>query len=185
MQGNFILRIPNSDANAARPQVGIPTQHSGESSMKANPIPGFSGVALALMAASMAMSGPVAAGAKTTAVSDKVDLVHCSGVNQCKGHNDCKTASNACKGHGSCKGTGFVVASKVACGDIGGSVIDPGQGMSVAASTQIQCFGINACKGHNDCKTASNACKGHGGCKGQGFVDLPASTCANIGGTTG
>jgi len=28
----------------------------------------------------------------------KVDLVHCFGINICKGHNDCKTATNACKG---------------------------------------------------------------------------------------
>jgi len=152
--------------------------------MKATLVPGFSGVALALMAASMAVSGPVSAGTKAKAV-DKVDLVHCSGVNQCKGHNDCKTSSNSCKGQGSCKGMGFVVASKAACGNIGGKVIDPGQGVSVAASTQVQCFSVNACKGHNDCKTASNACKGHGSCKGKGFVDLPASTCANIGGTAG
>ena len=26
----------------------------------------------------------------------KADLVHCYGVNVCKGHNDCKTANNAC-----------------------------------------------------------------------------------------
>ena len=78
---------------------------------------GFSGVALALMAASMAVSAPVNAGAKATS---QVALAHCSGVNQCKGHNDCKTAANACKGQGSCKGQGFVTASAKACGDIGG-----------------------------------------------------------------
>ena len=50
----------------------------------------------------------------------KADLVHCFGVNMCKGHNDCKTASNACAGHASCKGTGFVAAPAKACGDIGG-----------------------------------------------------------------
>ena len=147
--------------------------------MKSNSIAGVSGVAMALMAASLVVSGPVAAKSKSGA---KVDLVHCSGVNQCKGHNDCKTAANACKGHGSCKGQGFVAATAAACGDVGGTVTDAGKGMKVAASSQIHCFGINTCKGHNDCKTADNACKGQGSCKGKGFVALPAASCGNIGG---
>lgn len=150
--------------------------------MNTNLIPSVSGAALAMMAAGMALSAPaVAAKSKPAA---QVDLVHCSGVNQCKGHNDCKTASNACKGQGSCKGQGFVAATSQACGDIGGKVIDKGQSKRVAASSQIQCFGINQCKGHNDCKTADNACKGQGSCKGQGFVLLPAASCTNAGGKT-
>jgi hypothetical protein len=155
--------------------------------MKANLINGFSGAALAVMAAGMAMSAPVSAGSKAKAVKavdGEVVLVHCSGVNQCKGHNDCATASNACKGQGSCKGQGFVAASEKSCGDIGGKVIDAGKSVKVAASSQIQCYGLNQCKGHNDCKTASNACKGQGSCKGQGFVTLPAFSCSSAGGTT-
>jgi hypothetical protein len=54
--------------------------------------------------------------------ASQADLVHCFGVNACKGHNDCKTATNACAGHASCKGTGFVATSSKACGDIGGKV---------------------------------------------------------------
>jgi len=50
------------------------------------------------------------------------DLIHCSGVNICKGHNDCKTADNACAGHASCKGTGFVAIPAKACTDIGGKI---------------------------------------------------------------
>lgn len=53
---------------------------------------------------------------------NKADLVHCYGVNVCKGHNDCKTADNACAGHASCKGTGFVSTTAKACGDINGKV---------------------------------------------------------------
>lgn len=49
------------------------------------------------------------------------DLVHCTDVNVCKGHNDCKTAQNSCAGQSSCKGTGFVSMPAKACGDIGGS----------------------------------------------------------------
>jgi hypothetical protein len=51
------------------------------------------------------------------------------------------------------------------------------------AAETVKCYGANACKGHNDCKTADNACKGQGGCKGKGFVAIPASTCADVGGT--
>lgn len=50
------------------------------------------------------------------------DLVHCSEVNVCKGHNDCKTATNACAGHGSCKGQGFVAIPAKSCTDIGGKI---------------------------------------------------------------
>jgi uncharacterized membrane protein len=50
----------------------------------------------------------------------KADLVHCYGVNTCKGHNDCKTAENACAGQAQCKGHGFVAAPAKACGDVGG-----------------------------------------------------------------
>lgn len=52
--------------------------------------------------------------------ADKADLVHCSGVNKCAGHNDCKTAENACAGKASCKGHGFVAMPAKACGDVGG-----------------------------------------------------------------
>ena len=50
----------------------------------------------------------------------KADLVHCYGVNVCKGHNDCKTAENACAGQASCKGQGFVATTAKSCEDIGG-----------------------------------------------------------------
>ena len=51
------------------------------------------------------------------------DLVHCYGVNICKGHNDCKTAANACAGQGECKGQGgFVALTGKSCADTGGKV---------------------------------------------------------------
>ena len=55
---------------------------------------------------------------------DTADLVHCYGVNVCKGHNDCKTAENACSGKASCKGHGFVATTAKSCADIGGTVGD-------------------------------------------------------------
>lgn len=76
------------------------------------------GVAMAVAAAGMmSATTPVFAGASDASV-------HCYGVNKCKGHNDCKTASNACKGHAACKGQGFVKVSAEACDHLGGKVGD-------------------------------------------------------------
>ena len=76
------------------------------------------GVAMAVAAAGMmSATTPVFAGASNASV-------HCYGVNKCKGHNDCKTASNACKGHAACKGQGFVKVSAEACDHLGGKVGD-------------------------------------------------------------
>lgn len=53
------------------------------------------------------------------------DMVHCYGVNSCKGTADCKTAKNDCKGMNSCKGQGFkgntaakCIAAKGVIGDV-------------------------------------------------------------------
>lgn len=80
----------------------------------------FAALALATAAAAVFAAAPV-----TAVQAGKKGDVHCYGVNKCKGHNDCKTASNACKGHASCKGHGFVNMSKHACTEIGGSVNKP------------------------------------------------------------
>lgn len=79
----------------------------------------FAATTLASIAGSMFASVPVLAG------SGQEAIVKCFGVNKCKGHNDCKTASNACKGHASCKGQGFIKMSQHACEEIGGSVNKP------------------------------------------------------------
>ena len=76
------------------------------------------GVAMAVAAAGLlGTTSPLMAGESS---GDK--LVHCYGVNKCKGHNDCKTAKNACKGHAACKGQGFVAVSEKACDHLGGKV---------------------------------------------------------------
>ena len=77
------------------------------------------GIALAIAAASLVgcASNPV-----TAKTASAMKDVHCYGVNKCKGHNDCKTASNACKGHASCKGQGFVSLPESACDHVGGKV---------------------------------------------------------------
>lgn len=111
----------------------------------------------------------------------KTDLIHCSGVNACKGHNDCGGTSNACAGQGSCKGTGFVGMPSKACADVGGTRKDDWVG-EVSTADLVHCHDVNACKGHNDCGGASNACAGQGSCKGTGFVSMPAKACTDIGG---
>ena len=62
------------------------------------------------------------AGAAMTAVptaAKAADGVKCMGINSCKGHGSCKTASNDCKGHNSCKGQGWVsTKSAKECMDI-------------------------------------------------------------------
>jgi len=94
--------------------------------MSKQSVPKLTGVALAIAAAGLAgcesMSGNDSGKTASTAAAATVDLIHCSGVNVCGGHNDCKTANNACAGQASCKGTGFVATPEKACKDIGGKV---------------------------------------------------------------
>jgi hypothetical protein len=143
----------------------------------------FTGAALAMAMAGMAPS--VQAGeTESMPMAESTELVHCYGVNTCKGHNDCKTADNACGGHASCKGKGFVNMSAKSCGDVGGKVGDDWVG-KIANADLVHCYGVNVCKGHNDCKTADNACGGKASCKGKGFVATSAKACADIGGKVG
>ena len=81
------------------------------------------GIALALAAASLTGCNTTGTGDTMASTSTMTaDKVACYGVNKCKGHNECKTASNACKGMASCKGQGFVGMSASACDGLGGTV---------------------------------------------------------------
>ena len=77
-------------------------------------------VALAATAAALFSTLPM-----TAVQAGENSMVHCFGVNKCKGQNDCKTSMNACKGHGSCKGKGFLAMTKEECMKEGGSVNKP------------------------------------------------------------
>ncbi len=79
------------------------------------------GLSIAIAAAGLFVAAPAVVSATGQAE------VQCYGVNMCKGHNDCKTATNACKGKAKCKGQGFVMMSKKACGHIGGSTTPKGK----------------------------------------------------------
>lgn len=81
------------------------------------------GIALAIAAASLTgCNSTMGKTDSTMSNSAAANSAHCYGVNKCKGHNDCKTASNACKGMASCKGQGFLKMSEHACSEVGGEV---------------------------------------------------------------
>ncbi len=146
-------------------------------------LPKLSGVAMAFAAASLLPACASSGSNSNTSSAETVNMVQCSGVNKCGGHNDCKTAKNACAGHASCKGQGFVLMPSKACDDVGGTISST-TGKAVAKADLIHCSGVNQCKGHNDCKTANNACAGHASCKGQGFVVTTKKSCDDIGGVS-
>ncbi len=79
------------------------------------------GVSLAAAAAVIAIS----AAAPTVAVAKGGTLVHCYGVNTCKGTSDCKSGNHDCKGMNDCKGQGFKALSTGACKKAGGSLTAP------------------------------------------------------------
>lgn len=81
-----------------------------------------SGVSIATTAALLALAG---VSASTPAFAQHgAKMVHCYGVNSCKGTSDCKTAKNDCKGMNGCKGTGFKEMSEKACTAAGGSLTE-------------------------------------------------------------
>lgn len=78
------------------------------------------GATLATAAAALFIAGASMTAAPTAA---QADGVKCMGVNSCKGHGSCKTASNECKGQNACKGQGWVsTASADECTSKGGKV---------------------------------------------------------------
>jgi len=79
------------------------------------------GASIAATAALVALSG---AGVAAPAASGE-KVVHCYGINSCKGTSDCKTASNDCKGQNGCKGQGFKAMTAKACKAQGGSLTAP------------------------------------------------------------
>jgi hypothetical protein len=77
----------------------------------------------ATVAAVMAISNFAAA---PLAAAADAKVVHCYGVNSCKGTSDCKTAQNECRGQNTCKSHGFKEMTTKACTDAGGSLTPKG-----------------------------------------------------------
>jgi hypothetical protein len=73
---------------------------------------------LATAVASLFASG--AAFAKDKTEKKAGSAVRCEGINECKGHGACKSASNACKGQNGCKGQGVTETSAKDCSAKGG-----------------------------------------------------------------
>lgn len=86
------------------------------------------GASLAAAAAFLAMSAlanattPPEGSAGMAVAAD--DMVHCYGVNTCKGTADCKTTMNECKGQNGCKGLGFKASKASECLSMGGVIGD-------------------------------------------------------------
>lgn len=75
---------------------------------------------LASAVASLFLSGAAMAKEKTEKKAGS--KVMCAGINECKGHGGCKSASNACKGQNGCKGQGLTETSDKDCKAKGGKV---------------------------------------------------------------
>ncbi len=80
---------------------------------------GFAAAAAVMAFANLASAPAVAKDTKDAKV------VHCYGVNSCKGTSDCKTMQHECKGQNSCKGHGFKELTADACTAQGGSLTEP------------------------------------------------------------
>lgn len=74
---------------------------------------------------SLANAAPRPAGSTGSAVTSS-DMVHCYGVNSCKGTADCKTTLHDCKGMNSCKGQGFKAMAADMCLKRSGTISDIG-----------------------------------------------------------
>lgn len=75
----------------------------------------LTGAALATTAAMMFAFAPV------SVVHADDAMVHCMGVNACKGQGACKSAENSCKGQNACKGHGWEPMSEKDCSAKGGT----------------------------------------------------------------
>lgn len=81
------------------------------------------GASFAATAALIAVSAAAVTTPAVAAMGGKV--VHCYGVNSCKGTSDCKTATTDCKGQNACKGQGFKQMTAEKCTAAGGSLTPP------------------------------------------------------------
>ena len=69
-----------------------------------------------LMAAGCAHSGD-------TMTTGEMAKGQCHGVNNCKGHGECKSVGSSCEGKNDCKGKGWVTMSKGDCDAKGGAYV--------------------------------------------------------------
>jgi len=73
-------------------------------------------VALATSAAAIfALGLSATAQADHHEMGEKGEKIKCEGVNSCKGHGECATASHDCGGKNACAGKGWVKMTKAEC----------------------------------------------------------------------
>ena len=82
-----------------------------------------SGVSFAVAAALLALSG-LSTTAQAKSHASATEVVHCYGVNSCKGTSDCKSHGHDCKGLNDCKGQGFKAETAKMCAADHGSLIE-------------------------------------------------------------
>ena len=80
---------------------------------------------LAAVAAVMALTNFAASSPAFAKDAKDAKVVHCYGVNSCKGMSDCKAGNHECKGMNDCKGQGFKELASKACTEQGGSLTAP------------------------------------------------------------
>jgi hypothetical protein len=81
---------------------------------------GKSTAAIAAAALTLAL-----AGSSLTTPASAEGGIKCAGINACKGHSECQTASSSCNGLNSCKGKGWVSTHTAKeCKAKGGKVIE-------------------------------------------------------------
>src|SRR5262249_8690603 len=106
--GKHRLRDPGRRAYSRRSR--------GEASMSRK------GLLIATAAAGLILAG--AGGAR--AAEDKAgdELVHCAGVNACKGKGICAGPDSECAGVNACKGKGVIATTAEECKQKGGKIVD-------------------------------------------------------------
>ena len=73
-----------------------------------------------------AVASLIASGSLVARATDKAgdEMVHCAGINECKGKASCATAEHSCAGQNSCKGQGWVETSAEECTQKGGKIVE-------------------------------------------------------------
>lgn len=78
------------------------------------------GTTIAAAALTLALSGALL----STTSQAAEGKIQCIGVNSCKGHSECQTASSSCTGMNACKGKGWVSKTKAECKALKGKIGD-------------------------------------------------------------
>jgi hypothetical protein len=79
------------------------------------------GIVIATAAASLILAGAIAAREQEKAGER---LVHCAGINECKGKGVCAGPESECAGVNTCKGKGVIAATPAECKEKGGKIVD-------------------------------------------------------------